>query len=383
MPVVFVNYRVREEPGYATLLHRELLRHFGSDSVFLASQSIRAGDDYVREVFDRLRECSVLLAVIGPHWTADAGNDAFNWVHREIHEALTAGLRVVPVLIEDAELPKKSELPADIADLAWCQAVRLRHYSLNTDVAALVEELRRTVPALRQRSGAATTMAEGTPIRYTVPGTRCRIGIVPGTIRRVGHIDVWVNSENTAMQMARHNEFSVSAIIRYWGAVRDLSGRIVTDVIADELSSIVGANRPVAPGTAIVTGSGTLTATNNVRRIIHVASVHGEPGAGFRQVRNIDQCVTNALVQAEQQAELDPAVRTVLFPLLGTGTAVGADVESTAHRMVTTALDYMSTHPGTLLREVDFLGYTVEEFSLLRQVVDALPPTPLDQATST
>ena len=37
----------------------------------------------------------------------------------------------------------------------------------------------------------------------------------------------------------------------------------------------------------------------------------------------------------------------------------------------------------TLLREVDFLGYTVEEFSLLRQVVDALPPTPLDQATST
>jgi hypothetical protein len=77
----------------------------------------RAGDDYVREVFDRLRECSVLPAVIGPRWAAVTGNGAFDWVHREIHEALTSGMRVVPVLIEDAKLPAKSDLPTDIADL--------------------------------------------------------------------------------------------------------------------------------------------------------------------------------------------------------------------------------------------------------------------------
>jgi hypothetical protein len=182
--------RVAGRPAHTAAL----LRHFGSDSVFLASQSIRAGDDYVREVFDRLRECSVLLAVIGPHWTTVTGNSAFDWVHREIHEALTSGIRVVPVLIEDAKLPGRSELPDDIADLARCQAVRLRHYSLDTDVVALVDELRRTVPALRQRSGAATTMAEGMPIRYAVPGTRCRIGIAPGTIRRVKAHRVWVTA---------------------------------------------------------------------------------------------------------------------------------------------------------------------------------------------
>jgi hypothetical protein len=51
MPIVFVNYRVQEDPGYATLLHRELTQRFGVDSVFLASRSIRAGDDYTHEVF--------------------------------------------------------------------------------------------------------------------------------------------------------------------------------------------------------------------------------------------------------------------------------------------------------------------------------------------
>jgi hypothetical protein len=385
MPVVFVNYRVREEPGYATLIHRELERHFGTGSVFLAAQSIRAGDDYVREVFQRLRECSVLLAVIGPRW-AVAGTDedgAVDWVHREISDALASGLRVVPVLIENAELPATSDLPADIAGLTRCQALRLRHYSFENDISALVNELRGTVPALRQRSGAATTMAEGPPVRYAVPGipdTACRIGVVPGSIRRINHIDMWVNSENTDMQMARHNEFSVSATIRYWGAARDLSGQVVTDLVANELSTVVHNYRPVAPGTAIVTGTGTLAASNNVRRIIHVASVLGEPGAGFRQVRDVDQCVTNALAQAERQAEVDPTIRRIIFPLLGTGTATGADVESTAHRMATTAVEYLAAHPATMLREINFLGYTVEELSALQRVMGTLPLTPLDAA---
>lgn len=382
MPVVFVNYRVREEPGYATLIHRELERHFGAGSVFLAAQSIRAGDDYVREVFQRLRECSVLLAVIGPRW-AVAGTGAVDWVRQEIFEALASGVRVVPVLIENAELPATSDLPFDIAGLTRCQALRLRHYSFENDISALVKELRGTVPALQQRSGAATTMAEGSPVHYALPGipdTECRIGLVPGSIRRVSHVDVWVNSENTEMQMARHNEFSVSAVIRYWGAARDLSGQVVTDLVANELSAVVYNHRPVAPGTAIVTGTGTLAASNNVRRIIHVASVLGEPGAGFRQVRDVGQCVTNALVQAERQAEMDPAIRKIIFPLLGTGTATGADVKSTAHRMATAALDYLAAHPDTKLHEINFLGYTVEELLALRRVMGTLPLTPLDAA---
>src|SRR5258708_2136382 len=48
-----------------------------------------------------------------------------------------------------------------------------------------------------------------------------QVGIVTRDLRRVRCADVWVNSENTQMTMARIDEFSVSSIIRYQGAQRD------------------------------------------------------------------------------------------------------------------------------------------------------------------
>lgn len=381
MPVVFVNYRVQEDPGYATLLHRELSERFGPDKVFLASRSIEAGDDFVHEVITRLRECEVLLALIGSRWAELLGRDrADDWVRREIAEALEAGVRVVPVLIENTELPHESKLPADIARLSRCQAVPLRHYSFDADLAALVDKLRRIAPSLDGRTDRANAVAAGEPSRYRVtrqPATDCLIGVLPGSIRWVRNADIWVNSENTDMQMARHNDFSVSAIIRYWGAVRDLSGRVITDVVADELAARLGDSGPLAPGTAIVTDSGALRDSNNVRRVIHVAAVHGEPGAGFRQVRNIDTCVTNALVRAEALADEDPAVRTVLFPLLGAGTATGAGTEATARTMLLAALAFLADQPRTPLRAIYFLAYTVAERSALEHVARTLPLAPL------
>ncbi len=61
MAGVFVNYRVLEQPGYATLLHHELAARFGADRVFLASRSLRAGDDFESAVFAHLRRPQVLL----------------------------------------------------------------------------------------------------------------------------------------------------------------------------------------------------------------------------------------------------------------------------------------------------------------------------------
>jgi hypothetical protein len=53
--------------------------------------------------------------------------------------------------------------------------------------------------------------------RAGVRGEERYIGIVTGDLFRVRCAEVWVNSENTAMRMARVDEFSVSAIIRYQG----------------------------------------------------------------------------------------------------------------------------------------------------------------------
>jgi O-acetyl-ADP-ribose deacetylase (regulator of RNase III) len=390
VPKVFVNYRVREQAGYAALLHRELAARFGLDNVFLASRSIRPGEDFVQRIRESLRQCLVLLAVMGPHWLESGGGitdvggfDAdHDWVHWEIAEAFARGIRVVPVLIEDADLPGETSLPVRIARLARCQYVRLRHHSIDGDIAQLVDVLRRTVPALEPR--VSEPVADLIEPRYLQLAraprrSQCRIGIFPGAIRRVRKADIWVNSENTDMQMARCTEFSVSAIIRYWGSTRDDAGRVQHDLIADELDAAVGANRPVAPGTAVVTSAGALTSSNNVRYIIHVAAVQGEPGAGFRQVRNIGWCVTNALMQAERLAQADPAVRTILFPLLGTGVA-GAMIEATANAILLAAVDYLAQRPDTLLNGIFLLAYSRTEFAVLDSVWRTLPLRLIEEA---
>ena len=46
-------------------------------------------------------------------------------------------------------------------------------------------------------------------------------------------------------------DFSVSGIIRFWGAKRDQSGRMINDPISAELEARI-AQRPVAPGSVAV-----------------------------------------------------------------------------------------------------------------------------------
>ncbi|MCR3748948.1 TIR domain-containing protein [Lentzea californiensis] len=357
MAAVFVNYRVQDQPGYATLVHQALARHFGSDQVFLASRSIRLGDDFVDQVFDTLRRCQVLIAVIGSGWRNLLGDPRQDWVQREISDAFSRGMRVIPVLIEDAELPDEADLPDGIAALARCQHLRLRHYTIENDLAHLVQELRGLLPLL-----ADETRASGASFSYRLDeSSPCELTIVPGDILRCTTADVWANSENTEMRMARPTDFSVSGVIRFWGSRRDEAGRVVDDLISSELDELVK-HRPVAPGTAIATGAGELTRSHNVQHVIHVAAVHGEPGAGYRQVGDVGGCVRNVLAVAEELEHLP--LRSVLFPMLGTG-AARADVAATAESMVSAAMDHLVDHPDTRLRRIQFLGYTRREHDAL------------------
>jgi tetratricopeptide (TPR) repeat protein len=155
MSGVFINYRGDDSDTAAVLIDRELTAQFGSDRVFLDSRSIPAGADFVDELLGRLRPGSVLLVVIGPRWltvTDAAGNrridDPDDWVRREIAEALSQGLRVIPVLTGDAALPAEADLPQDIARLSRRQHVPLRHRYTTIDLAYLVERITEADPEL-------------------------------------------------------------------------------------------------------------------------------------------------------------------------------------------------------------------------------------------
>lgn len=201
--------------------------------------------------------------------------------------------------------------------------------------------------------------------------SRRSIGIITGDIRRVHTVDVWVNSENTDMRMSRFDDYTISAIVRYDGSVRDAAGRVVEDIIADELGRKTSGLCPLAPGTAVLTGAGQLSRTHNVRAVVHVAAVYGEPGAGYRQIRDVGRCVTNALAEIDRAGtSTDPV--TVLFPLLGTGQGRGG-VEQTAEVLVDTAAAYLIGIAQTRVSVVWFLAHTYEEFAAFQDVLERNP----------
>src|SRR6478752_4630528 len=66
---IFLNYRRSVTSGHTASTIAERLRlHFGTDSVFLDSHSIRAGQAFVSELERAISKCNVFLALIGPNW---------------------------------------------------------------------------------------------------------------------------------------------------------------------------------------------------------------------------------------------------------------------------------------------------------------------------
>lgn len=145
---VFINYRGEDSQGYGPLLRDRLAQHFGEQLVFLSSESIPPGADFTTELIRQVRSARVLLAVIGSHWLTvadpsgrrriDAPDD---WVRRELAEAFAAGVTVIPLLLDHADLPSETDLPTDIAALSRRQYLRLRRREARTDLDRLVTEL--------------------------------------------------------------------------------------------------------------------------------------------------------------------------------------------------------------------------------------------------
>src|SRR5215470_4386955 len=213
---------------------------------------------------------------------------------------------------------------------------------------------------------------------YEIPGIPGkRIGIFKGNLRNVNlgatlrerPIDIWVNSENVNMEMARVYDRSVSSLIRYLGAKKDETGAMVTDSIYNELRAKMGSRQLVNPGEVVSTGAGTLERTHHVKRIYHAASVYGVVGEGYNGIANVEQCITNALarvdwealglVKAQDKAKASTgkqAADSILFPLLSAGTARAAVIRS-ARRQLAIAISYLRSRAEfTHVQRVYFLA---------------------------
>lgn len=185
------------------------------------------------------------------------------------------------------------------------------------------------------------------------------IGFITGDIQNIKNVDVWVNSENTNMQMARPYERSISGTIRYLGAVKDKAKRVKDDVIANELTEIVQSGG-VDPGVVIATGSGELAKTHQVKKIFHAASVRGQVGRGYSSIQDIDECVRNALELVDSDEMAGEDIHSILFPLMGTGTSK-LDAQAVARDLIGAAISYLEENKNSKINKVFFLVYNEQD----------------------
>jgi len=147
---VFVSYRRSDVGGYSGRLTDALSARLGVENVFQDVAAIGPGRDFQTEIDRSLAAADAVIAVIGPGWSSAAtptgGRRLFesdDFVRRELSSALAGQLRVVPVLVGGAAMPRAEDLPADLADLTRRQASVLRDESFHADIDRLLTTLRR------------------------------------------------------------------------------------------------------------------------------------------------------------------------------------------------------------------------------------------------
>lgn len=132
MAGIFISYRQADAKAWAIGLRDDLAKAFGDDQVFLDKDALGPGN--WRDQLQRaLKRCSVVLVVIGRQWLTIADEQQRpritlpDDVHRqEIALALGhQGVTVIPVLVDDATMPKAEQLPEDIRGLTNQQAFKI------------------------------------------------------------------------------------------------------------------------------------------------------------------------------------------------------------------------------------------------------------------
>jgi len=148
MDGIFMSYRRDDSAGYAGRLYDRLSAHFGSDKVFMDVAGIELGTDFVTAIEQAVGSCKVLIVVIGDEWlsTTDASgrrrlDDPHDFVRLETSVALEREIRVVPVLVGGALMPRGEELPAELKSLARRQAIEISHKQWEASTQTLIRAL--------------------------------------------------------------------------------------------------------------------------------------------------------------------------------------------------------------------------------------------------
>ena len=349
---------IERKDSKATMLHA-LLTQDEQFSPWIDDAALGAGMAWETEIYSRILLSDVLLVLI------ERGTSQSQWVQREIALANALGISLFPLASDMDPDEMVAELKALSLDhlqgrlthnLKW-NAKDALMTELRPDLLACAErtkkEQEQTLRGLLSRRVIQQPKApdnKSAASFYLKSGSKqIAVHVASGDMFRIRNVDVFVNSENDYMQMARVFESkTISASLRRMGSrIRD--GRY-EDTIQQELDlQLVNRSRPVQYGEVFATSAGgpgsVLAKDNRARYIFHVAAVQAVPAearlAPFKQSFQIEACARSVLAkvaevnlangiisqpgtaqrleQETRAAAGDSSIRSIVFPLFGTG----------------------------------------------------------------
>ena len=147
---VFISYRRDDSAGHAGCVRDRLERELGHNLLFMDVDAIPLGTNFSKVLHEEVAKCGVLLAVIGPNWSDGRDgegkrrlDDPNDFVRIEVAAALHRDIPVIPILLDGSKIPKASELPDDLKELAIRNGLDVRHASFHQDMDRLIGALKK------------------------------------------------------------------------------------------------------------------------------------------------------------------------------------------------------------------------------------------------
>ena len=143
---IFISYRREDARADAGRIYDRLSARFSGDHVFMDIEDIEPGENFVRVLEQTLSSCDVLIVLIGKRWI-DAGGgtsrlaDPGDFVRLEIEKALSREIRIIPLLVGKAQMPRASDLPDTLSDLSNRQAFEINDSRFHQDIDQLIAVL--------------------------------------------------------------------------------------------------------------------------------------------------------------------------------------------------------------------------------------------------
>ncbi|MDZ4709572.1 MAG: toll/interleukin-1 receptor domain-containing protein [Saprospiraceae bacterium] len=129
---IFISYRRADlSQDQVNVIHEGLEKEFGHDSVFLDTSDIHGGAKWKQILNQAGTGAKICLVMMGKSWLEKDKDGRFriqhpdDWVRKEIEYAIEKNLEIIPILVNGAELPSPTDVPASIHPMFDSQTMTL------------------------------------------------------------------------------------------------------------------------------------------------------------------------------------------------------------------------------------------------------------------